>query len=113
MTKKQIFILALSIVNLVSQIFIFLLHQGKLDTIGIESIQELGFYVLIPAALLAVAALTKFEWTPKLLHFFGLLSLSTVILVMAIHIGVRDAVSFFEHPQYLISIFTSIAVITL
>ena len=106
---KKIFLTSLAVTNLISQIFVFLLHQDK--AAGIEAIRELNFYLLIPAILIVGITFIKHKISHKLLHFMGLLSLSIVIYVMAVHSGVREAVSLFQHPQYLLSLICSIGVI--
>lgn len=110
--KRSFYLIVLSIINLIAQIFIFLLHQGKLNIIGIEAIKELNFNILIPSIFLVIVALINFKIKYKLLQFLGLLSLSIVIYIISVHTGAREAVSFLEHWQYCISMLTSIAIIT-
>lgn len=110
-TKKQISIAVLSVINLISQIFIYLLHQDKLNTVGIEAIKELEFYMLIPAILLVILSLIKLKTSRKFIQFFGLVSLSVVIYIMSAHTGNREAISLLTYPQYLTGLFSSIAII--
>jgi amino acid permease len=108
MTRK-ILLIASALINLISQVFIFLLHQDK--SVGIEAIRELSFYILIPALLLAVVAFLNNTIAKHLLKYAGLLSLSIIIYVMAVHTGTREAASLFDHPQYLFGLISSIGVI--
>jgi hypothetical protein len=106
---RKILLIASALVNLISQVFIFMLHQDK--SVGIEAIRELSFYILIPALLLAGLAFLNNTMVKHLLKYTGLLSLSIVTYIMSVHTGTREAASLFDHPQYLFGLISSIGVI--
>lgn len=110
MNKKILLILS-AVINLLCQISIFILHQNK--SVGIEAIRELGLYILAPAVVITGVAFIKHTAVQPIIKFMGLLSLSIVIYIMSVHSGVREAVTLFEHPQYLLSMIGSIGIIVL
>jgi len=69
--------------------------------------------MLIPSVSLVILSLVKFKTRDKFIQFFGLVSLAMVIYIMSAHTGSREAVSLLSHPQYLVSLFSSIAIIVI
>ncbi len=111
MNKKKIVLLVFALINLVAQIYIYLLHQDKLGVLGIEAIKELEYYILIPGGLLVLLSIATFfikrNIPNSLFRFTGILSLTLVIYIMSAHTGVRSGVSLSDHPQYIISAIAS------
>lgn len=109
--KIRILLLVFAIVNLVAQIFIYTLHKDM--SLGIEAIRSLGLYILAPAVLIFLLVFVNNKISYKILQFGSLLSISLVVYIMSVHSGVRESVSLFQHPQYLISLIFSIGIATL
>lgn len=103
----------LAIVNFVAFVYMYFLHQNKLGIQGLECIKELGISILFVPFLLIIALIFKFKIRPMLISFFSILSLVSMVYLMAAHSGDRSAVSLFQHPAYLIAVITSAAIISL
>jgi len=109
--KKKLILPIIAIINLISVILIYMFHHDMLDSGGIEAIRQLELLIFIPSVILLITSSINFKYNVKFIQFFGLLSLSITIYIMSVHSGARTGVSIFEHPQYIFSILSSIALI--
>lgn len=115
MMKKNLFLIFFSLVALVSSFFSFLFHTDP-NLSNLEGITEVSYYLLMPfefALIFSIMFGFKFfsrqRWILYALNYFGILMLSAVVFMMSAHTGNRSAVSFLEHPDYLITLLFSAA----
>ncbi len=111
--NKTIAIFVVAVVNLIAQIYIYLLHAGNLDTTGIEAVKELTFTPIILSVLIFPGLFFKQPFKKLLINFFALSGFALTIIIAATHSGARSAVSLLDRPQYIVGILALAAIISL
>lgn len=113
MIKKKLFLIFFSLVALVSNFFSFLFHTDS-NLYNLEGISEVSYYLLMPFEFALIFSIlfgfnffSRQRWILYALNYFGILMLSAVVFMMSAHTGSMSAVSFLEHPDYLITLLFS------
>ncbi|MBI4235685.1 hypothetical protein HY604_05300 [Candidatus Peregrinibacteria bacterium] len=109
---EKIIMSALALMNLIAQVYIYLLHADYLDTIGIEAVKELSVTPIVLGVLIMGAILFTYPFRRFFISFFSFSSLSLTLYIAATHSGDRSGVSLLDRPQYVVAILALAALIS-